>query len=286
MKTAVSTYSFSKLFGDSFTEIDVFAKAKEMGFDAVEVSSFCVPDGMSEEDYAKLLKKTADEVGIPIINFCMAADFISGCDGDFNAEVERLKKRVDIAEIMGVKTMRHDVTWNKGDYRSFDMALDLLADGCRQVAQYGETKGIRTMVENHGSFCQDSDRMERLFNKVNHPNFSLLVDMGNFMCADETPYLAVSRVAPYAAFAHAKDFYYKKGSAPNPGRGFFKSRGASYLKGTIIGHGDVDVQHCVSILKNAGYDGYISIEFEGMEDVLEAIQIGLENLKLYIANAE
>ena len=142
MKTAVSTYSFSKLFGDDFKETDVFAKAKEMGFDAVEVSSFCVPDGMSEEDYAKLLKKTADEVGIPIINFCMAADFISGCDGDFNAEVERLKKRVDIAEIMGVKTMRHDVTWNKGDYRSFDMALDLLADGCRQVAQYGETKKL------------------------------------------------------------------------------------------------------------------------------------------------
>ena len=38
-------------------------------------------------------------------------------------------------------------------------------------------------------------------------------------------------------------------------------------------------------LKKSGYDGYISIEFEGMEDVLEAIQIGLENLKLYIANA-
>ena len=51
----------------------------------------------------------------------------------------------------------------------------------------------------------------------------------------------------------------------------------------ILGHGNVPVYQCLRILKQSGYDGYVSIEFEGMEDNLPALEIGLENLKTYIA---
>lgn len=59
------------------------------------------------------------------------------------------------------------------------------------MTAYAAEKGIKTAVENHGTFCQDSDRVELLVNTVAHDNFGLLVDMGNFLCADENPAAAV-----------------------------------------------------------------------------------------------
>ena len=141
------------------------------------------------------------------------------------------------------------------------------------------------MVENHGFFCQDSERVEQLANGVNHPNFGLLVDMGNFLCVDEDPALAVGRVAPYAFHVHAKDFHVKQGTDTNPGAGWFRSRGENYLRGAIIGHGIVPVLPCLRILKKAGYDGYLSVEFEGLEDPLRGVPMGLDNLRRYLAEA-
>jgi hypothetical protein len=74
----------------------------------------------------------------------------------------------------------------------------------------------------------------------------------------------------------------KSGSGDNPGAGWFQSRGGNYLRGSIIGHGDVPVRQCVEILKRSGYDGYLAIEFEGMEDPMKGISIGFENLKKYV----
>jgi len=46
--------------------------------------------------------------------------------------------------------------------------------------------------------------------------------------------------------------------------------------------GNVDVPACLAALKAAGYDGTISVEFEGMEDNLLALEIGLDNLRRYL----
>ena len=106
--------------------------------------------------------------------------------------------------------------------------------------------------------------------------------MGNFLCADERPAIAVGLVAPYAFYVHAKDFIVKNAAMPNPGACFFRSRNGNYLRGTILGHGDVPVVHCLAALKNAGYEGYISIEFEGVEETYLALSTGLNNLRHYL----
>ena len=93
--------------------------------------------------------------------------------------------------------------------------------------------------------------------------------------------MAVSRVAPYARYVHAKDFIVKSFFDADPGEGSFRSRAGNYLRGTIIGHGNVPVKQCLHILKSAGYDDTISIEFEGMELPEDALRIGLANLKKY-----
>lgn len=286
MKISVSSYSFSQYLNDGrLTQLTCIAKAKELGFDAIEFTDLQPPEGVTEEEYARQIKAECDRVGLPVSNYTISADLLNN---DPKAEVERLKKKVDIAAILGTKSMRHDAAWGwKGENvrgpQGLRNIVDRLADCCREVTEYAATKGIRTMVENHGIFLQDADRVERLINTVNHPNFGWLCDMGNFMCADENPALSYGKAAPYAFYAHAKDFIWKSGSESDPGEGFFQTRSGNYLRGTIIGHGAVPVKQCLRILRNNGYDGYLGVEFEGIEDSLLGLRIGLANLRRYVS---
>ena len=281
MNLAVSSYSFERLISSGeMTQLDCIAKAKEIGFDAIEFVDILPPQGVAIEEYAKVLAQECAQQGIRISCFTFGADFILGSNGDTQSEIERVKKKIDLAAILGVNLVRHDAA--RGDGRPFDTVLPILSDACREVTIYAATKGIRTMVENHGYFCQDSERLEKLYRAVSHHNFGLLGDMGNFLCVDEAPEKAFGRIAPYLFYVHAKDFYVKSGLHPNPGTGYFCSRSNNYLKGTIVGHGDVPILQCLGILKNIGYDSDLAIEFEGMEDTLTGITIGYENLRRYI----
>ena len=281
MKFAVSTYSFSQLLlGGEMTQLDCIAKAKEMGFDGVELVEIANYANGDLKGYAKKLADEAKRCGIELSNFAFTADFAG--DGNTEEEINRVKDMIDAAEILGVPSVRHDVIHKLAKFRSFEQALPVIADACRQITIYAESKGIRTMVENHGYICQDSIRVEQLFNAVSHRNFSLLTDIGNFLCVDENPVNAVSRVAPYAAYVHVKDFLVKSGNGADPGERFFRSRGGNYLRGTVIGHGAVPVKQCLSIIRNAGYDGYVTVEYEGMEPAIKGIAIGLENIKKYL----
>lgn len=269
MKTSVSSYSFQYLINHcGETQFTVMAKAKEYGFDAIEFTDLVPPEGVSQEDFALQLRAEADRLGLEISGYSVGADLLAGSDGDLDAEVEKIKKKVDIAALLGCKVMRHDAASGKflggREYRGFRDVVDRLADGCRRITEYAATKGIRTCVENHGFFAQDSDRVELLVNTVANPNFGLQVDMGNFLCADEDPVTAVSRCAPYAFNLHAKDFLLKSGQEDIP-EGFFRTRGGNYLRGTILGHGVVPVKQCIAIAKHAGYNGYVTLEFEGCE---------------------
>lgn len=288
MKFSVSLYSFfSAIRKGAITPMECIAKAKELGFDAVEAVDFvnfsCPPEEMLK--MAEDIKAEADKCGLAVSSLAIGADFINGSSGDTVKEIERVKSYVDLAAAMGAPRMRHDVTQgypaNSGKYRSYESLIPTLAKAIREVADYAASKGVMTMTENHGFFSQDSERVEKLYTAVDHPNFALLCDMGNFMCADEDPSLAVARVAPYTKYVHAKDFVWKSFYDANPGEGAFQTRAGNYLRGTIIGHGNVPVKQCLRTLKAAGYDDTIAIEFEGMEDPMDALRIGLANLKRY-----
>ena len=282
MKIGVSSYSFSRVVGD----VDVIAKTKEFGFDVIEFAGLKVPEDETPATTAERTKERCAEAGLEIASYTIAADFLQGSSGNLDDEIECVKGEIEIAGLLGVPLMRHDATRGfPADHvgpKSFDDALPVLSKACRAVTEFAADMGIRTTVENHGFFCQDSDRVEKLVCAVDHPNFGLLADMGNFLCADEDPTVALGRVMPYAVHVHAKDFHTKSGDGPNPGTGWFRSRGGNYLRGSIIGHGDVPITQCLRIMKAAGYDGVLSVEFEGMEDPLKAIPICRDNLYRYL----
>ena len=283
MKIGVSSYSFSKYM--KATGADYFAVAeiaKQQGFDGIEFLQLTKRE--QDEtllDTAKALREHCEKLGIEICAYTIGADLLNGLDGG-SAEDEpaRLKACVDVCHALGAKVMRHDVVWSlKPGMKSWLDALDLIVPAIREVTEYAEKLGVRTCTENHGYIFQDSSRMETLIRKVNHPNYGWLVDMGNFSCADESNSYAVGVAAPYAFHVHAKDFLMKPGSTTDLGAGWFRTRGGNYLRGTIVGHGVVPVRQCVNILKKAGYDGWLSLEFEGLEDNLTATELGLAYLR-------
>jgi sugar phosphate isomerase/epimerase len=288
MKIGVSSYSFSRYLRDEVMDIfGVISAAKEIGFEGIEFTDFGnLTASMSNTDAAKIVKEHCLESGLDVMSYTIGADFLKPRDGgDWKGEVERLKGELNIAKALGAPLMRHDVTTGlpngKNDLGDFFDVLPVLVDGCKAVTQYAEDLGIKTMFENHGYFIQDSERCALILDKVDHPNMGALVDIGNFLCADDDPMRAVTLMAPRAFHVHAKDFHIKSADT-QPGAGWFRSRGGNWLRGSVIGHGNVDVPGCLNALKSAGYDGFVSIEFEGMEDNMQALEIGFQNLKNYI----
>lgn len=283
MKLGVSSYSFSRYLQEGRLDLfGVIRATAEIGFEGIEFTGF-EPNGSGVDpiEMAKKVKDACAEAELAVMSWTIGADFLRN---DVNAEIERLKGQVDIAAALGAPMMRHDATGGfpgrKNDLTDYIEALPIVAKGYAGVTEYAADKGVRTMIENHGFFFQDSDRVEALINRVGNPNFGALVDIGNFLCADEEPMRAVKRMAPYAFHVHAKDFHVKCACA-DPGDGWFKSRGGTPLRGAIVGHGNVNTKGCLGILKEAGYDGFLSIEFEGMEDNRQALEIGLANLRRY-----
>lgn len=281
MKIGVSSYSFHQaVSAGRMSTYDIVDAAAKMGFEEIDFAVLLGDDPL--EEMCKKLGKQAKDAGIGVSNYAVAADFLNK---NLDEEVERVKGELRNAVLLGARTLRHDAAWKlpeDGSIRTFRQALPRIAEGCRRVTEYAETLGIRTMTENHGTFVQESARVEALIEAVDHPNFGALVDMGNFMCADEAPEKAVGVMAPLAFHVHAKDFLYKPCTARNPGKGWFGTRGGAFLRGTVIGHGVVPVEACLCILKNAGYDGTVAIEFEGMEPCEEAVALSREILAALI----
>jgi len=268
------------------SQLDVIPKAAELGFENIEFAGFTLKNGECALSFAENARLTCEKHGLAITNYPIGADFIQGSNGDLNAEIARVKAEVRVAHVLGAPGMRHDASCGfPADHpgaKSFDAALPRLKEGCLAVTEFAAELGIRTMVENHGYFCQDSSRVEKLICAVNHPNFGALVDIGNFACVDENCPKAVGVLAPYALHVHIKDFHLKAGTLPFPGAGWFASRAGNHLRGAIIGHGDIPVLQCLRVLKSAGYEGTISIEFEGLEDPITGISIGLNNLRQFL----
>ena len=254
-----------------------FNGVAEQGGEHVEI----VPIGFSLADdlsLADAVLQKAEAAGIEISNYAIGANFLND---DIEKEIERVKQEVDIANRLGVKLMRHDVAWkapNEISIRDFEKDLPKIADACKIIADYAAQFDIVTSVENHGYYVQASDQVQRLIHMVDKDNFKTTLDTGNFLCVDEDPLAAVKKNISYASMVHVKDFY-RRTSSLGLGEGWFPTSSGNYLRGAITGHGDINLPEILKVIKQSGYDGYISIEFEGMEECKKAAKISLENVR-------
>lgn len=284
MKVGLSTYSLVRELRDgNMTVLDVIDWIAENGGEHMEI----VPYGFSVVDNAELahqIKKRAEAAGIELSAYSLPANFVQPTQEAFEQEVERLKEHVDIVNLMGIKIMRHDVTAfqmkpEEMTIHYFEEHFDKLVEGSRQIADYAAQYGITTTIENHGFNVQSSDRVQRVIHEVDRPNFKTTLDVGNFLCIDEDPLVGVKKNLKYAATVHLKDFYIRP-YFENPGDGvWFRTVNENYLRGAIVGHGDLNIREIIRLIKGSGYDGYLTVEFEGMEDCKTGSKIGMDNVR-------
>jgi sugar phosphate isomerase/epimerase len=281
MKIGITTYSFMKYVRQVKCDYnDICDLTKKLGFDGIE---FIDIDRVFEQPIgdimaaALVIREHCEKIGLEIVAYTVGANFLAD---DIDGELRRIRGCVDIAAALGAKLMRHDAAWGPRKIFGYGYreAIAEMAPLIREIADYAGSKGVKTCTENHGRFFQAPDRVKALIDAVNHPNYGWLIDMGNFMGVDADIIEAVKIAAPYAFHVHAKDNLFKPGSGIAPA-GWDPTGGGNYLRATVPGHGVVPIAQCVNIIREAGYDGYVSMEFEGWEDPLKALESGYAYLR-------
>ncbi|OXM14285.1 sugar phosphate isomerase/epimerase family protein [Paenibacillus herberti] len=291
MKLGLSTYSLlNALKAGQMTVLDAIDWIADNGGEHMEM----VPYGYTLIDNLELadaVRERARERGIDLSNYCLPANFVQETPEAFDAEVARLKGHVDLCARLGVRHMRHDVTaftipQEQMSIDWFDDHFAEMVEGSRQIADYAAPLGITTTIENHGFSAQSSDRVQRILRAVDRSNFRTTLDVGNFLCVDEDPIVGVMNNLKYASLVHFKDFYIRPYDQ-NPGGGYwFRSSHGNYMRGAIVGHGDLPIRKLIRLIKESGFDGYITVEFEGMEECREASRIAMDNVRRFWEECE
>lgn len=281
MKLGLSSYSlWQSIRQGRMTIVDAIRWVAEHGGEHIEI----VPMGFdlqANPEWIDEIVRAASDMGIDVSNYAVGNNFITATKEDLAHHIAVLKHHVDIASRLGVKLMRHDVASRpieQTTIQQFEQDLPILVLACREVADYAAQYGITTSVENHGYYIQAADRVQRLVHEVDRPNFKTTLDIGNFMCVDENSVVSLKKNLPLASIVHLKDFYWRP-SYQDPGEGWFQTAAGNYLRGAITGQGDIDMREVLRVIKHSGYDGYLSIEFEGMEDCELGSRIALANIR-------
>ena len=255
---------------------------KKIGFDCIDFTQDSVKGYDDPVARARELRAYCDRIGLPIGAYTVGANLTGGewTEAAQNEWIQTLKGHVDVAEAYGVTVMRHDVGFSLPEGKTWEDSVPYVAPIIRAVTEYAKAKGVRTCSENHGMIFQEPERMEAVFNAVGDKNYGWLVDIGNFYCADVDPLAAIERALPYVMHVHVKDFlYFKKGEKEIMPEGLFFNRFGNGLRGTILGQGIVPVIEAIGKLRAAGYEDGFTLEFEGAEDCLPAVELSFKYMK-------
>lgn len=287
MKLGLSSYSFRPLLADGRMTIEtLFDWLAANGAEHLEIATFSFAEPGSEQTYdlagdeetLRRLEAASARTSIPVSGFCMAANFL-GSEDERRAEIARVQRYVELCNRFGAGFLRHDVVpWHLRPQTTgeFEREFVGIVAASRAVTEFGAARGVVTSVENHGFFMNSSERVLRLIHAVDHPNFRFTLDVGNFLCVDEDPHVATRRSLPQAGFVHLKDFYLRRAE---PGPGWLKTTGGQFIRGSVFGFGDLDAKGLVESVVASGYDGFVSLEYEGNEPSLYGCEVGLNNIR-------
>ena len=255
-KISLAEWSLNKtLFGGKLDNLDFPAKAKnDFGIEAVEFVNQFFKDKAEDKSYLKELKMRCNDIGVETVLIMIDGE---GALGDSKKEnrikaVENHYKWVDAAKELGC----HSIRVNAAGGGSFDELKEAAIDGLGRLSEYGQAAGIGIIVENHGGLSSNADWLSGVMKGVNNPFCGTLPDFGNFCikskwenrqrtCLEEFDrYKGTELLMPFAKGVSAKT-------------NNFDENGNE----TVI-----DYLKIMKIVKDAGYTGYVGIEFEGAMD--------------------
>ena len=286
MKAGVCSYCFNApLVSGEMSVTDMIAfVGRETEADCVEPLSRYWDDAAPEIEQAREAAGLVQEVGLQVSCYTLDSDFAVYDEAANRECINLCIRRLDTALALGTDTIRLDPRSSlPGDPEQADLddVLVRVAKGMAEVAAAAAEKGIKVGVENHGTHLGRTAQTQRIVGLVNLPNFGVNIDPTNFRNVFGEDHLAATRLlAPQVVHAHVKDFYYS--DEPQDGEGWRQNPAGQYYKRAVGGEGDADWATVLLILKNAGYDGTISLEISDPDDIKGSVAQGVANLRRII----
>ena len=184
--------------------------------------------------------------------------------------VEFLKKRAEIAAVLGSPFLHHTVLYwfdSSAELPDFDEAMECAIDAAEEVAKFAEALGITCIYEDQGFFANGIDNYRIFLNEMKRrcKNVGVCGDMGNSLFVDVPGEEFFKAFASDIKHVHIKD-YFAKECSEHPGRGWLHSMGGRWLKDAPLGEGIVDISSCLKTLNEIGYTGTFAIEADDVEN--------------------
>ena len=237
-KISLAEWSLHKAIGAGKLEnLEFPAYAKKCGIDAVEYVNQFFKDKARDEKYLTELKKRCSDEGVTsVLIMCDGEGNLGDPDDAKRTEaVENHHKWVDAAKFLGC----HSVRVNAHSEGTFEEQGKLAADGLRRLSEYAAPHKINVIVENHGGLSSNGEWLAGVMKAVDLPNCGTLPDFGNFHEYDR--YKGCEELMPFAKGVSAKSHEFN--AAGDEVR-------TDYFK-------------MMKIVLDAGYHGYVGIEWEG-----------------------
>lgn len=281
-KISLAQWSLSKpIFEGELDPMDFAEKANEMGFEGIEyVSQLYTPmykDSADPEaalqNVLDTLKSRSEEFNVEnvLIMVDNEGDLASNSEEERDEAVENHKKWVDAAEFLGAHSIRVNLFGSEVPEEWQENAVD----GLTKLSEYAAGKNINVLVENHGYLSSNAALLVEVMERVDMENCGTLPDFGNFClkreggerweakCIEEYPiYQGVEELMEHAKAVSAKSYDFDETGQETK----------------------IDFGRMLQIVKDAGYTGYIGVEYEGQrmspeEGILATKQVLIEEGK-------
>jgi len=230
--------------GKGMTNLDFPAKSKELGINAIEYVNQFFKDKAKDMDYLKQLKQRCDDNGVKsLLIMCDGEGQLGDADEKKRAQaVDKHKKWVEAAKFLGC----HSIRVNAGSSGSWDEQKERAASGLRSLSEFGKEHELNVIVENHGGLSSNGEWLAATIKSVGLDNCGTLPDFGNFTIDHKSGekydrYKGVKELMPFAKGVSAKSHDFDD-------------------EGNEI---HTDYRKMIKIVLDAGYKGYIGIEYEG-----------------------
>lgn len=246
-RISLAQWSLHRSLGRGGTKVmdnlDFAAKAKkDFGIEAVEYVNQFFPDKAKDKKYLGEMKKRANDAGVKSLVIMIDREGNLG-EPDAKARtlaVENHYKWVEAAKFLGCHSIRVNAR-SKGTY---DEQVKLAADGLSRLTRFADKRGVNVIVENHGGLSSNGKWLASVIKRVNHARCGTLPDFGNFRVGGDEwydRYRGVRELMPFAKAVSAKSHDFdEKGNETK----------TDYFK-------------MMKIVKDAGYRGWVGIEYEG-----------------------
>lgn len=241
---SIAEWSLHKsLFAKKLDNVDFAKTAKEeFGIHAIEYVNQFFKDKARDEKYLDDLKQRNEDLGVKALLIMIDGEGQLGDpDSDKRKQaVENHHQWVDAAKHLGC----HSIRVNAASKGSYEEQIKLAADGLRGISEYGAQQGLNVIVENHGGLSSNGKWLAEVIKTVDLPNCGTLPDFGNFRVSRDEMYdryQGVAELMPYAKAVSAKSHDFDE-------------------DGNEI---HTDYKKMMKIVLDAGYHGYVGIEYEG-----------------------